>query len=165
MATIDMSAGTAAHDAATPFRSVPYLREMEVDFAVATTTKGSALAASDVIQTLDIPAGTAILFATMEVTEAMTGTSTDLALDLGITGGDVDNFVDGFDFDGASVGDYATPVAYGTGTKPLVVTADDTLDILIQAQTGTFTGGKVKVKALVVDLTGQSAPGHATAGS
>ena len=44
-----------------------------------------------------------------EVTEAHAGTSTDVELDFGITGGDLDNFVDGFDFDASSVGAYVLP--------------------------------------------------------
>lgn len=165
MATVDMSVGNAEHGGGLPFAKYPYVKEMVVDFAAATTTKGSALAANDVIQTLDIPANTLLLGAWFYVETAMTGTSTDLALDLGITGGDVDNFVDGFDYDGASAGDVSTPVAYGTGTKPLLVSSDDTLDILIQAQTGTFTGGKLRVMALMLDATGRDDPGVAAAGS
>jgi hypothetical protein len=49
-----------------------------------------------VYQCLNIPAESVILHAGMEVTTALTGTSSDTAFDLGITGGDVDNFVDLF---------------------------------------------------------------------
>lgn len=140
--------------------------EREVDFAVAVTTKGSALANGDVFEVIDLPAGHILMYAGLEVTSAMTGTSTDLTFDLGITGGNVDAFVDGFDFDGASVGDYASAVAYYTAqTGPYLITADDTLDILTASQTGTFTGGKVRVWAVLMDVSGRSAPGIATAGS
>lgn len=163
MATIDMSSGVANVPAAYPHRVGPVVVDMEVDFAAATTAKGSALAANDVIQTLDIPAGCYIIAAGMQVVEAMTGTSTDLALDLGITGGDVDNFVDGFDFDAAAVGDYAAAATPDAGWE--LVTTADTLDILIAAQTGTFTGGKVRVFAVLMDVSGPSKPGIASAGS
>ena len=93
----------------------PYLIQGDLNFATAASDKGSALAASDVIPGLTIPAG--ILAAGFEVTTAHAGTSTN-TFDFGITGGDVDKFVDGFDFDGASVDDYGfkaaqTPVVVG----------------------------------------------------
>lgn len=126
----------------------PYMIQTEVDFAVAASDKGTALAASDVIPALTVGGPALIMAAGFEVTEAHAGTSTDTAFDLGITGGDTDAFVDGFDFDGASVGDY-TPAAAG-GMQ--VVAADDTIDILLQAMTGTTTGGKVRVWAIVMDI-------------
>jgi hypothetical protein len=128
----------------------PYFIQHEINFATAVTDKGTALAAGDVVPGLTIPANTVILHAGFEVTAAHAGTSTDCTLDLGITGGDLDNFVDGFDFDGASVGDYAsTPAAYA----PVIVGGtSDTLDIEIQTQTGTTTGGKVRLFATLMDI-------------
>ena len=74
----------------------------------------------------------------LEVTEAHAGTSTNTDFDFGITGGDLDNFVDGFDFDGASVGDYA----FKAGQTPVLIrNTSDTIDVEIQAMTGTTTGG------------------------
>jgi hypothetical protein len=123
--------------------------EYVLDFAQAVTDKGSALAANDVIPGLTIPANTLILAAGWEVIEAHTGTSTDTDFDFGITGGDLDNFVDGYDFDGASVGDYAFKP---TQTPVLVGGTADTLDIEIQAMTGTTTGGKVRLFAICMDV-------------
>lgn len=125
----------------------PYLVQQVVDFAQAATDKGSALAAADVIPAITVPANTVVLAAGMEVTAAHAGTSTDTAFDLGIGGGA--NFVDGFDFDGASVGAYATSAT----TVPVVIggTADN-IDITIQAMTGTTTGGKVRVFAILMDI-------------
>ena len=127
---------------------VPYFIQTEVDFAVAASDKGSALAAADVIPALTVGGPALIMAAGFEVTEAHAGTSTNTAFDMGITGGDVDAFVDGFDLDGASVGDY-TPIAAG---GPQVIAADDTIDILIETMTGTTTGGKVRVWAQVMDI-------------
>lgn len=160
---IDMTSGTATRLRADQYSNKVILVEKEVDFAAAATSKGSALAANDVIEVIDLPAGSMIMGAGFEVITEMTGTSTDLALDLGITGGDVDAFVDGFDYDAASVGDYSAVPAATVGYKYIVGTAD-TLDILIQAQTNTFTGGKLRVWALIVDLTGRDNPGLAGAG-
>ena len=128
----------------------PYLLSAELDFSQAVTDKGTALAANDVIPGLTIPANTVILHAGFEVTEAHAGTSTDVELDFGITGGELDNFVDGYDFDSASVGAYApTPAAYA----PVIVGGtSDTIDIEIQAMTGTTTGGKIRMFAVCMDI-------------
>lgn len=168
MATIDMTTGTVgtvtngitANQTTSPIRMMSTV----VDFAAATTSKGSALAANDVLQVLDIPANSQVMMAGFHVLTAMTGTSTNLALDLGFTGGDVDNFCDGFDYDGASVGDVSTRGIPATASETFI-TATDTLDILIQAQTGTFTGGKVRVWAIVIVPEVPAFPGVATAGS
>ena len=127
----------------------PYLIQNEINFSTAASSKGTALAASDVITALTIPANTMIMTAGFEVTEAHAGTSTDTAFDFGVTGGDVDNFVDGFDFDGASVGDYA----FKAGQTPVMVGGTaDTIDILLQAMTGTTTGGKGRCFAVCMDV-------------
>ena len=147
MATVNL---TTAASGNTPRGRKPYIIQNTIDLAVATTSKGTALASSDVYQCLSIPAESVILHAGMEVTTVLTGTSTDTGYDLGITGGDVDNFVDGFDADGASAGDYApTPAAYA----PVMVGAADTLDILVAAQTGTTLTGKVRVFATLMDVS------------
>lgn len=127
----------------------PYFIQHELDFAQATTDKGTALAKDDVVPGLSIPANTVVLTGGFEVTEAHAGTSTDLTLAMGVTGGDVDNFVAAFDMDAASVGAY-TPVP--AATAPVVVSTADTIDILIETQTGTFTGGKIRMYAVCMDI-------------
>ena len=152
MATISLAAAVGVDKAPvqTSNLKVVYKTWREIDLAAAATAKGSALAAADVIESLRVPANHAVLFAVAKKTAAMTGTSTDLTFDIGITGGDVDNFVDGWDFDAATVGSWATPLGI---QEPVVVTASDTIDILIATQTGTVTGGKFEVHAVLVDLT------------
>ena len=125
----------------------PYMVQGTLDFAQAATDKGSALAAADVIPVLTIPANTVILAAGFEVTAAHAGTSTNTAFDLGIGGGA--DFVDGFDFDGASVGDYG---AMATTAPVLVAGAADNIDVTLQAMTGTTTAGKVRVFAILMDI-------------
>lgn len=125
----------------------------EIDLGDAVTAKGSALAQADVIEALRIPKDSLILSVWAEKTEAMTGTSTDLTFDIGITGGDVDNYFDGWDFDGAAVGSYATPVGV---QEPVFLADSDTIDILFATQTGTVTDGKLVVGAVLVDLTRKS---------
>lgn len=167
MATIDLATLTGQDGAPSGWAGAgrrPQFVEVMVDFAEATTAKGSALAASDVIEVINIPAGSCVFGAGMEVVSAMTGTSTDLTLDMGITGGDVDAWVDGFDYDGAAVG--AMPAMAAGATIPLVFASADTIDILIASQTNTFTGGKIRVWAYILDLKNYtSAPGRAALGS
>ena len=68
----------------------------------------------------------------------------------------IENFVDGFDADAASAGDYAaTPAA----SAPVIVPAADTLDILVAAQTGTTLTGKFRVFATLMDISGQAGLG------
>lgn len=163
MATIDMATWDGSSLGGTPslasaVREV-YVIAREINIADVVTAKGTALAQADVIQVLNIPAGVTILGGTAQKTAAMTGTSTDLTFDIGITGVDVDAFVDGWDFDAAAVNSWATPlgVQIGTGTG----TAARTVDILIATQTGTLTGGKVRVVVWCVDVTKMNRPGIA----
>ena len=127
---------------------IPYMIEGVLDFALATADKGTALAANDVIPGLTIPANTMILGAGLEVLTVHAGTSSNTDFDFGITGGDLDRFVDGFDFDGAAVGAIAAGAAGGS----VVVGATDTIDLEIQAMTGTTTAGKLRMFAVCVDL-------------
>lgn len=152
MATVSLAqaAGVDKAPVQTSNLKVVYKVWYEIDLAAAATAKGSALAAADVIESLRVPANHGVLFATAKKTAAMTGTSTDLTFDIGITGGDVDNFVDGWDFDAAAVDSWATPLGV---QEPVVVSATDTIDVLIATQTGTVTGGKFEVHAVLVDLT------------
>ena len=123
----------------------------EIDLAAAVTAKGSALAAADVIEALRLPAGVQIINAGAQKTSAMTGTSTDLTFDIG-TAVDPDQYVDGWDFDAAAVGSYGTPLGVQLAQNLAV---SDTIDITIATMTGTLTGGKVMVWAVIVDLTNE----------
>jgi hypothetical protein len=146
MATIQLSKRARGEGSDT---RKPYIVQNTIDFAEATAAKGSALAVADVVEALALPAGTLILSGGVQVTSAMTGTSTNLTLDVGFTGGDVDAFVDGFDFDAAAVGAWDGPVV---ANFPQLLTTADTIDILIATQTGTFTGGKLRVWAVVMNV-------------
>lgn len=157
MATIDLSNGLGG--APRPVRSLtnmPYFVEKTIDFAVAATAKGSALAAADVIEVIDVPAGTMVLNAGLQVVTVATGESNDNTLDLGITGVDADAFVDGFDLDAAAAGAYAQNAA---AFQPLIVGAADTIDLLIATATTAPTGGTVRVWAVLCDIGAKPAPG------
>jgi hypothetical protein len=130
--------------------------EKTIDFAVATTAKGSALAAADVIEAIDVPAQSVVLNAGYEVTAAITG---DVTIDLGVTGVDADVFVDGAVLAAATtVGTFAQNAA---AYQPVVLGAADTVDLLIAGSTAAISAGKVRVWALVVDVSDKDAPGEA----
>lgn len=117
--------------------------------------------ASDVFEGPTVPANSIILSGGLVVTEAHAGTSTDMTLDVGVTGGVVDNFVDGFDMDAASV----TNVGYNVSQTDVVVTTEDTVDVLVATQTGTTTAGKVEVFVMAYDADAIRRPGIAQVGS
>ncbi len=89
MATYDLTAagGTTGHPAN---GRTPYLVENTIDIAAINGDSGAAQ--NDVLRALDIPAETLIMEAGIEVITAL---SSSVTLDLGITGGDVDRYVDG----------------------------------------------------------------------
>jgi len=163
MATIDLANRAGNPSKGAPARSgavrTPYIIGKVIDFADAVTAKGSALAQADVIQALDLPAYTVLLGGGVQVVTAMTGTSTDVTLDIGVTGGDVDNILDGFDFDGASVG--AIGATIGVNEPVIIGSTADTLDILIATQTNTLTGGSIWVWAMLADVSPTKNPGIA----
>jgi hypothetical protein len=164
MATIDLATGIGAgvQPSVQAVRWPVHYVEVEIDLDDAEDEKGSALAAADIIQAIDIPANSVIWLAGLEVITANSG-STVLTLDLGVTGADVDAFVDGFDFVGASVGDFAAqPAAY----QPIVIgNTADTLDLLIASLTTTNTGGVVRVWCVYADVKDTRKPGLAALGS
>lgn len=159
MANIDLATGIGAglHPSQIVTSKMPYVVSVTFTWAAAATAKGSAVAAADVVQCIDIPAGTMVLGGSIKKTEAPSGTVSVATLDLG-TGAEVDLFVDGFDYFAATVGDWAAPAA---AWAPLVNTAADTLDVVVASLTGTLTDGDVTVSAVFVDLEKPSAPGLA----
>lgn len=149
MATVTTLAGGAA--SRNILSRQVYSVENELDFAAAATAKGSALAAADVIEVISVPAGTVILNAGIEVTEAFAGENADTRLDLGVTGIDADVFVDGADLTSAVAGAYAQNAA---AYQPVVIGASaDTIDLLIQASTTPPTSGKLRIWAVLMDIS------------
>ena len=133
----------------TPRGRMPYMVDVSIDLAAAATAKGSAIAAADVIQCITVPANTAIMAAGIEVTTAPAG-GTSFTVDLGVTGGDVDTFVDGYAVTGASAGAYAAAPATGAGVA-YVGSAADTLDLLAIGTTPD-TSGVLRVWAWLFDI-------------
>ena len=152
MATVTTLAGSAS--AGRTAGAVPYLVDVTIDFAAAATAKGSALAAADVIECINVPANTLILNAGFEVVTVLGGESNDNTFDLGVTGVDADVFVDGFDGDAAAAGAYAQNAA---AFQPVVIATADTIDLLIATATTAPTSGEVRVWAVLINVDGRPA--------
>lgn len=150
--TLSNAVGAGTH----PSRSVrpmPYVVENTISLAAAVTAKGSALAAADVIEALQIPAQSIVLAAGFEITSAITGSCT---VSLGVTGVTAAAYVSAFGVTGSlSVGDYATPATAG---YPIVTKAADTLDLLLVTETTTLSAGSIRVFAVIIDAQDKTGP-------
>ena len=118
---------------------VPYLVENTIDLSAIRSDTGPAN--GDVLEVLDIPAETLIMEAGIEVITALSSSAT---MDLGITGGDVDIYVDGD----------TNATGYGTltATARHIAASADTLDILIGGADS--SAGKIRVWAVMCDVSG-----------
>jgi hypothetical protein len=134
-------------------RNMPYMVENTINFATATTAKGSALAASDVIEAVQIPAQSVVLAAGYEVLTAITG---DVTMSVGVTGVLATAYVNAATLAAAtSVGTYGTS---STTAYPIATAAADTVDLLISASTTALSAGSVRVWALLVDAQDRVGP-------
>jgi hypothetical protein len=144
MATYDRTGagGTTGHPSN---GRTPYLVENTIDISAINSSSGTAN--GDVVNALDIPAETLIMEAGIEVITALSSSAT---MDLGITGGDVDRYVDG--------DTNATGYATLTATARVVVASADTLDILTGGADS--SAGKVRVWAVLCDVSGIDESDH-----
>ena len=144
MATYDRTGagGTTGHPSN---GRTPYLVENTIDISAINSSSGTSN--GDVINALDIPAETLIMEAGIEVITALSSSAT---MDLGITGGDVDRYVDG--------DTNATGYATLTATARVVVASADTLDILTAGADS--SAGKVRVWAVLCDVSGIDETDH-----
>jgi hypothetical protein len=127
-----------------------YMVEKTVDLTVETTDPSS----DDVLQVLTIPANTMLMSAGLEVIESVTAnTGTDVTVDLG-TALDDDKYVAAFDVDGAAVGAYGTSAATAA---PEMQGAAETLDMTFAGTGASFTSGKIRVFALLIDMASAGA--------
>jgi hypothetical protein len=123
----------------------PYYVQQIVDL-----TANSINPNGDVVQCLTVPANTKIIAAGFQVTTSATqNTGTDATAALG-TGADADEYVTAFDIDGASDGAYAPSV---TVSADLVITTADTLDLTLAGGGASFTAGKIRVYAVLQDVS------------
>ena len=126
---------------------VPYLVENTIDLSAIRADTGPDNA--DILQALDLPAETLVMFAGIEV---LTACSSSVTLDLGITGttagfSDTNAYVAAYDATGAT---YAPILS----VLKLQVKVAETLDVLIGGADS--SAGKIRVWAILCDISGSS---------
>ena len=145
--------GSAAHPAKGQTR-VSYV-EVVMDFAAITVARaaaGASVLSTDSLEVITLPANTLVLAvgATTETVEGGTAT-----FDIGLTGGDVDLFVDGADAN--ALGTTAcNGVGFDGDNQSHYFAAADTLDLLCL---NAMDVAKVKVWAVLVDCSSTNLSG------
>ena len=125
----------------------PYMVQKTIDL----TAQAIDCSAGDVVQCITIPANTRVIHAGFQVVESATqNTGTDATATLGAA--DADEFVAAFDIDGAADAAYA-PSA--TPAADVTLASADTLDLTFAGSGATFTAGKLRVYAWMVDVSDQ----------
>ena len=126
---------------------MPYQVELSIDL----TAQAIDCSSGDVVQCITLPANTHIVHAGVQVVESATmNTGTNATITLGAA--DVDEYVTAFDIDGASDLAYAPSV---TPSAEVVLSSADTLDLVFAGDGATFTAGKLRVYALLMDVSEQ----------
>ena len=126
----------------------PYMIQKTIDL----TAQAISCTAGDIVQCLTIPANTKIMSAGVEVVASATmNTGTDATVILG-TGAANNEYVAAFDIDGAADGAYA-PSA--TVADDVVLSSADTLDLTFAGAGATFSAGKLRVYAVLMDVSDQ----------
>ena len=126
---------------------MPYQVELSIDL----TAQAIDCSSGDVVQCITLPANTHILHAGVQVVESATqNTGTDATVTLGAA--DADEYVTAFDIDGASDLAYAPSV---TPSAEVVLSSADTLDLTFAGDGATFSAGKLRVYALLMDVSEQ----------
>jgi len=125
----------------------PYMVQKTIDL----TAQAIDCSSGDVVQCITIPANTRVIHAGFQVVESATqNTGTDATATLGAA--DADEFVAAFDIDGAADAAYA-PSA--TPAADVTLATADTLDLTFAGSGATFTAGKIRVYAWMVDVSDQ----------
>ena len=123
----------------------PYYVQQIVDL----TAQAISCTAGDVVQCLTIPANHKIIAAGFQVVESATmNTNTDATATLGAA--DADEFVAAFDINGAA------DLAYAPSATPaadVTLATADTLDLTFAGDGATFTAGKIRVYAMLMDVS------------
>ena len=124
----------------------PYMVENTIDL----TAQAVSSTGGDVVQMITVPANTKIIAAGFQVvTSATMNTGTNATAILG-TAVDDNEYVAAFDIDGASDGAYAPSV---TVSGDIVITTADTLDLTFAGDGATYTAGKIRVYAVMMDVS------------
>ena len=140
-----------AHGSSQRGRS-PYMIQKTIDL----TAQAIDCSSGDIVQCLTLPANTRILHAGVQVVLSATqNTGTDATVILG-TAVDDNEWVAAFDIDGAADGAYA-PLATPAGD--VVLATADTLDLTFAGSGATFSAGKLRVYAVLMDISDQGDAG------
>ena len=125
----------------------PYL----VQKTIVLSAQAISCTGGDVVQCLTVPANTRVINAGVQVVESATqNTGTDATVTLGAA--DADEFVAAFDIDGAA------DLAYAPSATPaadVTLATADTLDLTFAGSGATFTAGKLRVYAVMMDVSDQ----------
>ena len=144
MAEIDRTpnGGTAGHPANV---ARPYVMTSKVHDTADGGTGG------DVIKLIDVPADTMIVAGVLEVLEAR-GNS-QITMDVGITGGDVDCFIDGSTL-AAGFTPFLEAATGASGSNARVLTSADTIDALIidSGSTGE-SAARFRIHVVLADIS------------
>ena len=123
----------------------------QVELIIDLTAQAIDCSSADVVQCITLPANTHILHAGVQVVESATmNTGTNATIILGAA--DANEYVTAFDIDGASDAAYAPSV---TPSAEVVLATADTLDLVFAGDGATFTAGKLRVYALLMDVSEQ----------
>ena len=124
-----------------------------VDNVIDLTANSINPSTGDTIQAITVPANTLVVAAGLQVVNSATmNTGTNATASLGLTGVDPDEFVALFDIDGAADGAYAPQIAI---TGLTASTSADTIDVLLAGTGASFTAGKIRVYAAMMDISDQ----------
>tara|TARA_X000001388_G_scaffold40870_1_gene28786 strand:+ start:53 stop:532 length:480 start_codon:yes stop_codon:yes gene_type:complete len=123
----------------------PYMVENTIDL----TAQAISSTGGDVVQAITVPANTKIIAAGFQVVNSATmNTGTNATATLGAA--DADEYVTAFDIDGAADGAYAPSV---TVSADVVLATADTLDLTFAGDGATYTAGKIRVYAVMMDVS------------
>ena len=139
----------------------PYMVETTLDFS---NSAINSLSAGDIVEAISVPANTMVLTAGAEMIAAVQTAADGNTVNLGFTAGgdqiggtDVTGYVSAVDIDdnasnlSSGIG-YLTPAA--TAANPVICTAEDTIDLELQATTTAPTEGKIRIFAVLMDIDG-----------
>jgi hypothetical protein len=144
--TLSNAVGAGTHPSR-GVRQVPYVVENVINLASVVTALGTSIASGDIVEALQIPAQSVVLSAGVEAISAVTG---NVAISLGVTGVTAAAYVSSYALNASAAGTYATPATAG---YPIVTQAADTVDLLFGTVTTAVTAGKLRVWAVLCDVT------------
>ena len=108
-------------------------------------------AGGDVIKLIDVPADTMIVAGVLEVLEAR-GNS-QITMDIGITGGDVDCFIDGSTL-AAGFTPFLEAATGASGSNARILTSADTIDaLIIDAGSTGESAARFRVHVILCDIS------------